>query len=243
MRKVVSILKKHEFILKNLDCANCANKIQNKIAENADFKNVIVNFNTLKLTYESENENREIVEKIVKSLEPDVEVVEAKMNSNQEDHKMVWQIIRLVLGIGIAGIGILAGLPTFFCHIFMIIAYAILLYRTIGNAIKIFKTSKSIDENFLVAVSCIGAYLIGESMEGLMVIILYEIGKILEDKAVNRTRKSIANLMDIKPEYANLKVGSETHEIAPEDVNVRRRIAYQTRRKNPIRRHCGKWRG
>lgn len=222
MRKVVNMLKKYEFILKNLDCANCANKIQNKIAENKNFKNVIVNFNTLKLTYESENENRQLIEKVVKSLEPDVEVVESKTKVTQEDNKTALQIIRLAFGIGIAGIGFLVDLPTAFSKIFVIIAYTILLYRTIGNAIKIFRKSKSVDENFLVTVSCIGAYLIGEIVEGLMVIVLYEVGKVLEDKAVNKTRKSIASLMDIKPEYANLKTDDGTHEVTPEDVNIRR---------------------
>ena len=53
----MNILKKYEYILKNLDCANCANKIQNKLAENKDYKNVVVNFNTLKLSFESDLED------------------------------------------------------------------------------------------------------------------------------------------------------------------------------------------
>lgn len=214
------MLKKYEFILKNLDCANCANKIQNKIAENEKFKNVVVNFNTLRLTYESETENKEIIEKIVKSLEPDVEVAKVNSQTTKQDNKTALQIIRLILGIGIAGIGFYANLPTSFSETLIIIAYFILLYRTIGNALKLFKTSKSINENFLVTVSCIGAYLVGEHMEGLMVIILYEIGKILEDKAINKTRKSISDLMDIKPEYANLKTKDGTHQVSPEDVKI-----------------------
>ena len=57
LRKVVNTLMKYEFLLEGLDCANCANKIQNKLAENSDYKNVNVNFNTLKLSFESELEN------------------------------------------------------------------------------------------------------------------------------------------------------------------------------------------
>lgn len=234
MRKDVSMLKKYEFILKNLDCANCANKIQNKIAENENFKNVIVNFNTLKLTYEAENENREIVEQIVKSLEPDVEVVETKTQVTEEDSKTAFQIIRLILGIGIAAIGFYAGLPTQLANCLVILSYLILLYRTIGNAIKLFKTSKSINENFLVTLSCVGAYLIGEHMEGLMVIILYEIGKILEEKAVHKTRKSISDLMNIKPEYANLKTDAGTSQISPEDVKIGDVIVIKQGEKIPL---------
>lgn len=220
MRKVVNILKKYEFILKDLDCANCANKIQNKIAENAEFANVIVNFNTLRLTYEAENENKEKIVEIVKSLEPDVEVVAINSQKSEAENKLPFQIIRLILGIGMAMIGFCANLPTAFSNILIIIAYFILLFRTMGNAIQLFKTSKSINENFLVTMSCFGAYFIGEPFEGLMVIILYEIGKILEDKAVNKTRKSISDLMNIKPEYANLKTENGSQEIAPEDVKI-----------------------
>lgn len=220
MRKVVNILKKYEFILKDLDCANCANKIQNKIAENAEFENVIVNFNTLRLSYEAENENKAKIVEIVKSLEPDVEVVEVNSQKGELENKLPLQIVRLILGIGIAMIGFCANLPTAFANILIIVAYFILLFRTIVNAIKLFQTSKSINENFLVTISCFGAYFIGEHFEGLMVIILYEIGKILEDKAVNKTRKSISDLMNIKPEYANLKTENGSQEVAPEDVKI-----------------------
>ena len=57
-------------------------------------------------------------------------------------------------------------------------------------------------------------------MEGVMVIVLYEIGKILEARAVNKTRKSISDLMDIKPEYANLKNGEEVNKVTPEEVKI-----------------------
>ncbi len=238
MRKGVNILKKFEFFLQNLDCANCANKIQNKIAQNKEFQNVIVNFNTLKLSYEAENENRDKIIAIVKSLEPDVEVKEVHTKNEKETNQLSFQIIRLVLGIGIAGIGFLAGIEAKLANLFIILAYFILLYRTIGNAIQLLKTSKSINENFLVTISCFGAYFIGEPMEGLMVIILYEVGKILEDKAVHKTRKSISDLMDIKPDYANLKTETGSKEITPEEVKIRRYFSNKTRRKNSIRWYC-----
>ena len=96
----------------------------------------------------------------------------------------------------------------------------ILLHRTIKNTVKLLKTSHLINENFLVTISCIGAYLIGEHFEGFMVIVLYEIGKILEEKAVNKTRKSIANLMDIKPEYANIKIADTIEKVQPQSVKI-----------------------
>lgn len=228
------MLRKYEFILKNLDCANCANKIQTKIAENEKFQNVNVNFNTLKLTYNAENENREIVENIVKQIEPDVELIDVKAKSAEKDNSVKFQVVRLLVGIAVAAIGFFANLPEILAEILVIAAYGILLFRTIGNAIKLFKTSRSINENFLITISCIGAYLVGEHMEGLMVIILYEIGKILENKAVNKTRKSISDLMDIKPEYANLKTDSGTREVSPEDVKIGEIVIIKQGEKIPL---------
>ena len=75
LRKVVNTLKKYEFILEGLDCANCANKIQYKFTENINYYNVVVNFNTLKLSFETEDDfevDLDEVSRVVKSLEPDV---------------------------------------------------------------------------------------------------------------------------------------------------------------------------
>ena len=105
-------------------------------------------------------------------------------------------------------------------NIFVIVGYVILLYRTAKNAVKLLKQSHTVNENFLVTISCIGAYLIGKPSEGFMVIVLYEIGKILEEKAINKTRKSISDLMDIKPEYANLKNNNEIKKVKPESVEI-----------------------
>lgn len=77
-----------------------------------------------------------------------------------------------------------------------------------------------LDENALITISVIGACLVNKVMEGVMVITLYEIGKILESKAISKTRKSISDLMNIKPEYANLKNGEEYQQVNPEEVNV-----------------------
>ena len=212
---------KYEFLLEGLDCANCANKIQNKLAENSDYKNVNVNFNTLKLSFESELENVfSEVEKVVKSLEPDVEVVEVKKTKHKKINnlKKNFNVLRLVSGI------IFMIVSNFVTDeivklVLIISAYVLLLFRTAKNASKLLK-NKVIDENFLVTISCIGAFFIGEEIEGLMVIILYEIGKLLEEKAINNTRKSIASLMDIKPEYANLKHGNHEHKVDPDEVNI-----------------------
>ena len=216
-------MKKYEFILKDLDCAACANEIQEKLAKNPGLHNVNVNFAKLKLTYETDTVSVEEVRKAVKEQEPEVEMISAekmKEIENKNESKTGTQIARLLIGIIIAGIGLYAKLPDAVSTIFIILGYVILLYRTAKNAFKMLFASKKINENFLITISCVGAYLVGEHMEGLMVIILYEIGKILEEKSISKSRKSIKDLMDIKPEYANLKTENDIKQVSPEKVKI-----------------------
>lgn len=216
-------MKKYEFILKDLDCAACANEIQEKLEKNPNLHNVNVNFAKLKLTYETDEVSVEEVRKAVLEQEPDVEMIDASLEhteQKEEKSNTMSQVCRLVIGIAIAFIGMYAKLPATASIILIIVGYAILLYRTAKNAIKMLFKSKKINENFLITISCIGAYLVGEHLEGLMVIILYEIGKILEEKSINKSRKSIKDLMNIKPEYANLKIENEIKQVSPEEVQI-----------------------
>ena len=216
-------MKRYEFILKDLDCAACANEIQEKLVKNPELHNVNVNFAKLKLTYETDTVSVEEVRKAVKEQEPEVEMISAekmKEIENKNESKTGTQIARLLIGIIIAGIGLYAKLPDAVSTIFIILGYVILLYRTAKNAFKMLFASKKINENFLITISCVGAYLVGEHMEGLMVIILYEIGKILEEKSISKSRKSIKDLMDIKPEYANLKTENDIKQVSPEEVKI-----------------------
>ena len=216
-------MKKYEFILKDLDCAACANEIQEKLEKNPNLHNVNVNFAKLKLTYETDEVSVEEVRKAVLEQEPDVEMIDASLEhteQKEEKSNTMSQVCRLVIGIAIAFIGMYAKLPATASIILIIVGYAILLYRTAKNAIKMLFKSKKINENFLITISCIGAYLVGEHLEGLMVIILYEIGKILEEKSINKSRKSIKDLMNIKPEYANLKIENDIKQVSPEEVQI-----------------------
>lgn len=117
--------------------------------------------------------------------------------------------------------------------ILKVIAFIVLLSRTAKKAWKQL-TKKVLDENALITISVIGACFVGKSMEGIMVITLYEIGKILEARAVNKTRKSISSLMNMKPEYANLKKGEEVKQVNPEKIQVGDIILVKTGEKIPL---------
>lgn len=222
-------MKKYEYEIAGLDCAACANEIQEGLNKNPEIKNANVNFAKMKLTYETDTLSKEEIEKIVQSIEPEVELLEVNSKNKdlknekvqKENRKKLWlHILRLVIGAIVAGVGLYVPMPKVASTIFIVLGYAVLLFKTVKNAMKLLFKSKTINENLLITISCIGAYLVGKSSEGLMVIILYEIGKILEEKAINKTRKSISDLMDIKPEYANLKKGDEIEIVEPSEVKV-----------------------
>ena len=240
-------MKRYECKISGLDCADCANKIKEELSKNPELENVSVSFAKQKIVYETEKVSREEIKKVVKSLEPEVEFIDEEENieldgkdqkneqaKKENKKKFMMHTIRLLVGALIAIIGLYAKLPEPVSTIFVLAGYAILLYRTAKNAVYLLFKSKTINENLLITISCIGAYLIGKHSEGLMVIILYEIGKILEEKAINKTRKSISSLMDIKPAYANLKLQDEIKVVRPQDVKVNQIVIVKQGEKVPL---------
>ena len=224
---------KYKYKLSSLDCAGCALNIEKKLNENSDIKSASVNFSKLLITVETDSKNpKKLVSSIVDMVEPDSKVLD--LNEVVENKsKLKFHVARLILGIlfSIIGIFVFKGKLS---KAFIILGYAILLYRTFTNAVKLLIKSKTINENLLVTISCVGAYFTNNIHEGLMVIILYEIGKILEEVAVNNSRKSISSLMDIKPEYANLKVGKRIEKVDPNLVNIEDIIVVKKGEKLPL---------
>ena len=228
-------MKSYKYTLEGLDCAACAKKVEDEIANTEGYEDVVVNFSTLKLTFKTDKPSpKKEITKLVQKLEPDVEVLEdGEENHDKEEHNGN-DIARIVIGIAIYLIALIGKFNTTVTSILTIIAFAILLYKTAKKGFKQLFKNKVLDENMLIVVSAIGAYLVGKNSEGLMVITLYEIGKILESKAVNKTRKSISDLMNIKPEYANLKQGEEWKQVTPDEVKIGDIILVKTGEKIPL---------
>ena len=228
-------MKSYKYTLEGLDCAACAKKVEDEIANTEGYEDVVVNFSTLKLTFKTNKPNpKKEITKLVQKLEPDVEVLEdGEENHDKEEHNGN-DIARIVVGIAIYLIAIIGKFNTTVTSVLTIIAFVILLYKTAKKGFKQLFKNKVLDENMLIVVSAIGAYLVGKNSEGLMVITLYEIGKILESKAVNKTRKSISDLMNIKPEYANLKQGEECKQVTPDKVKIGDVILVKTGEKIPL---------
>ena len=228
-------MKSYKYTLEGLDCANCAKKIEDEIAKTKGYEDVIVNFSTLKLTFKSDNPNaKKEVTEIVKKLEPDVEVLDDGEKKQEKEEHNDSDIARIVIGIAIYLIALIGNLGTIITNMLTIISFVVLLYKTSKKAWKQVTKNKVLDENTLIVISAIGAYFVGKISEGIMVITLYEIGKILESKAVNKTRKSISDLMNIKPEYANLKINEEIKKVNPEEVKIGDIIMVKTGEKIPL---------
>ncbi len=210
-------MTKYKYNINNLDCANCAREIEEALNKNENFKNASVNFSTCKVVYESDkNYSIEELNSIIKKVEPDAYITEnEEVNEKKEFHLSVL-IIALIIGC----CGYFLVLPKFLKILFYIISYSMLLYRIIINAVKLLIKGNGINENALITISCIGALLIGEVLEGMMVVALYTIGKILEEKAINNSRKSIKDLLDIKEPFANKKNKGTISRIAVEDVKI-----------------------
>lgn len=224
---------KYKYKLSNLDCPNCAARIEDKLKSDKNINYANVNFTKLTLTIDTDiKDAKKYVSQIVKSVEPSVDVLNLNDNVNNKK-SLVFHTVRLIVGLLISLLGMFLFKDNI-SKILIITGYLILLLRTITNSVKLLFKSKTINENLLVTISCVGAYLTNNIHEGLMVIVLYEIGKILEELAVNNSRKSISDLMDIKPEYANLKINKEVVKTDPLAVKIGDVIVIKQGEKVPL---------
>ena len=185
---------------------------------------------------------------IVHSHEPDVEVSEKQLEAtapvkkdekaavyNDEDKK---RTIRLAVGAVVYAIGmaltVFAKLPTLAELAFLIVAYVILGWDIVWQAVKNITRGQVFDEHFLMSVSTIGAFAIGEYPEAVAVMLFYQVGEFFQSLAVKRSRKSISDLMDIRPDSATVKRNGVLQVVSPESVAVGEIIVVKPGEKIPL---------
>lgn len=223
-------MKKYKYNINNLDCAACAREIEEMLNKYGDFSNATVNFNTCKIAYESNKDySLEELNDLVRRVEPEC-FITLEEKENRKEFSLRFLVLALAIGIS----GYFLPLPKVIKIILYLISYSMLLYRTAINAIKLLLKGNGINENALMTISCLGALALGEVLEGMMVITLYTIGKILEEKAINNSRKSIKDLLDIKEPYANLKVRDKIEQIRVEDVKLNDILIVKKGEKIPV---------
>ena len=212
---------KCEFILEGLNCPNCAARIEADAGKLPGVTGAAINLMKQTLTLETSKDGDMLpqVEKIVHRYEPDVAVKEkSHKHSHRDDHDHRGtprrMLLRMGLGAAVFTAAILLGgkLP------FYIAAYVILGYDVVLSAVKNIIKGHVFDENFLMSLSSIGAFFIGEYPEAVAVMLFYQVGEFFQDLAVERSRKSISDLMDIRPDTATVKRNGQLLTVSPEDV-------------------------
>ena len=227
---------RYKYTIHNLDCANCAREVEETLAKDQRLDHVSVNFNTSKVSFDSETKIAlDELNRLVQKAEPEAYLTD---NASVDDvpAKPLWQTIILVIALAIGTISYFAPLPTAVKILGYIVAYSILLYRTARNAVKLLFKSHTLNENALITISCIGALCIGEILEGMMVIALYTIGKILEAKALDNSRRGVQELLDLKQPYANLldPKTKQIQKISVDDIKIGDCIVIKKGEKIPV---------
>ena len=234
---------KRELILEGLDCANCTGKIESKVKNISGVKSASVDFVSKKLFLEvnSKSELPGIIEElkdIVKKIEPDVKVVIQEDNEHDHSHgeseNNKKELIQLIIGAIIFGVAVIFKFSTVVEFTLFFISYILVGGKVLLRAFRNIIRGEVFDENFLMSIATIGAFSIKQFPEGVAVMLFYQVGEFIQGIAVNNSRKSISALMDIRPDYANLKVGDDFKRVSPEDVKVGDLIIVKPGEKVPL---------
>ena len=214
-----------KFNIKNIDCADCANEIAEKAMEiegvehaEADFMHAILRVQFVTSEYTRiENALREMIAR----LEPDVEFSRyfaEQKSETKKDYSTQIMMARLVLGAILFGLSfILTGITS---NISTLVAYIILGYDVIYKAFNNLRRGNLLDEHFLMTIATFAALYLSDWKEATGVMLFYQIGEFFQDLAVDHSRKSIASLMDIRPDYASVQSGTEFIKVDPTEVQI-----------------------
>lgn len=218
---------KKELILEGLDCAHCASKIEEKVQKISGVASAVLHFPTKTLTISAvkEDEIAGIVQsagKIIKELEPHVLVLEKDRRNETPEPEDFGTAKLLLTGAGavLFAVALIFSFPYWIRFGIYLGAYILVGGEVLLTAGRNILKGRVFDENFLMSLATIGAFAIGEFPEGVAVMLFYQIGEFFQARAVNRSRKSIAALMDIRPDYANLKTAAGEKRVTPEEVRV-----------------------
>jgi Cd2+/Zn2+-exporting ATPase len=220
---------RHEFIINGLRCAGCANKIEDKLSKMEGLKEVKVNFAAKKLSFETGKKDLKVlladIGRIADGIEPGV-TFHAKGCSEREGHspgnsgKKTFKYAALASGVVIFASALVFNFSGMINIAFYLAAYLLVGGEVLLTLAKNIVKGEVFDENCLMSVATIGAFAIGEYPEAVAVMIFYQIGMFFEDMAVEKSRKSITDLMDIRPDFANVKKGDEVIKVSPQEVNA-----------------------
>ena len=238
---------KRVFVLKGLTCPNCSSKIEREVAAlggvNESSINLVAQTLTVDFSGDYSGDALDDITRIVHSHESGVEVAmpedTADKAEGEPENSDKSTIARLALGAAVYAAGIV--LTYFFPYVngyitlgVLVLAYIILGADVVMRALKNILKGRVFDENFLMTISTVGAFAIGQYPEAVAVMLFYQIGELFQDMAVRRSRKSISSLMDIRPDSANVKRNGAWISVSPQEVAVGEIIVVKPGEKIPL---------
>lgn len=236
-----------ELELRGLDCASCAGKIEDRTAKLEGVKTASLDFVNKKIKVDIENELdrdkiKDSIIKLVNKFEPGVEVLDLSIKDMDSSHDHshehgnfdTHELIRIVSSLILFIIPPLLKLQGGIRLSTYLLAYFIVGYDVLIRAGKNLVNRTPFDENFLMTLATIGAFIIGEYPEGVAVMLFYQVGELFQGMAVNRSRKSIKALTDIMPDYANLEKDNEIVVVDPTEVRIGDYIIIKPGEKVPL---------
>ena len=211
--------------IEDIDCADCAAKLEHSIAKLEGISNVRLSFINSTLTFDCDDPKgvEEKIRDLVSKEEPDAKVFaveekryEAAEQKKEEDHGEKIMKMRLLAGAVLFVTGLfLSGPARMVCEL---LAYIVLGYDVVLKAVRGIGRGQVFDENFLMSVATIAAMYLSDFEEAAGVMLFYQIGEFFQDMAVKNSRKSIGELMDIRPDAAWVKQGNDFVSVSPEEV-------------------------
>ncbi|MFA7289769.1 MAG: heavy metal translocating P-type ATPase [Melioribacteraceae bacterium] len=235
-----------KYRLKNMDCASCAAKIEDGLSKMSVVKFVTVNF--VNSSLEIDTENIDSVKQKIKDLEPDVEIEEYESTVTplqKQNIATMWNenrtaLIKIIFTLLLLGFGLLYEQELHDTkyhiaeYIVFFIAYLLSGWNVIVSALKNIIKGQVFNENFLMTIATIGAFVIHEIPEAVAVMLFYVVGELFQDISLNRSRRSIKSLLEIRPDYANLKLNGEIKTVSPEEVKIDDTILVKAGEKIPL---------
>ena len=238
------------YTLTGLDCANCAAKIESAVQKLPGVTSASLNFMSATLQLELDERQAHTVtssvEAAVHIYEPDVVVAEKgsetksveRLHGHEHGGEGKSELIKIIIGAIVFIVGLaLDRLLTEASYIplgVFIISYLILGGEIVLRALKNITRGRVFDENFLMTVASVGAFIIGEYPEAAAVMLFYQIGEYFQGMAVRKSKRSITDLMDIRPDFANLKKDDGLSRVAPDTVNIGDIIVVKPGEKIPL---------
>ena len=240
--------------VQGLDCPNCAAKVERAMEKLSETGQVNLDFAAEKLYLTpaegcSHAQALEAARRCAKAVEPEMQILDslsqnssASCATSSEAEKKSSKkpfFFRIGTAVVLTAVGILlenvfTQEPGWVSLVVMAAAYLLSGYDILWQSVKNIRHGQVFDENLLMSIASLGAFAIGEHMEGVLVMVLYQIGEFCQDLAVEKSRKSIADLMDIRPESAQLITDQGVITVPPSQVQVGQRIRIRPGDKVPL---------